>query len=74
MIVSPDLLRKELVSLLAQIDGQIIEIKREARQKGLEPKELRTEDGNWVMIPLLAAKVSAISTLAQLNQYQKRER
>jgi hypothetical protein len=74
VIVSPDLLRKELVSLLAQIDGQIIEIKREARQKGLEPKELRTEDGNWVMIPLLAAKVSAISTLAQLNQYQKRER
>lgn len=68
MIVSPDILRKETISLMSQIDAQIYEVKKEADRKNIPPEQLRDEHGNWVMIPLLAAKVNAISTLAQLNQ------
>ncbi len=74
MIVSPDILRKELVSLLAQIDLQITEIKATAVEEGIRGEYLRDKNGNWPMIPLLSAKVQALSTLAQLNQYQNKER
>lgn len=71
MIVSPDILRKEMIALLTQIDLQIKEVERMARRKAIPVEQLRDNNGNWPMIPLLSAKVSAISTLAQLNQREK---
>lgn len=71
MIVSQDVLRKELVSLLKQIDIQVVEIKKEADRHNIRPEQLRDNNGNWVLIPLLTAQVSAISTLAQLNHNER---
>jgi len=67
MIVSPDILRKETVALIKQIDAQIVEVKAEAQRLHLEPQELRDTSGNWVMNPLLLAKAMAYSTLVQLQ-------
>ncbi len=73
MIVSPDILRKELLSLMAQIDAQIVEIERAAETRGVKPTQLRDNNG-WVMIPLLVAKVTTLSTLVNLNQQEKDRR
>ncbi len=74
MIVSPDILRKELLSLMAQIDEQLVEVERTAETFGVKPTQVRDGTGNWVMIPLLVAKVTALSTLTQLNQQEKDRR
>lgn len=73
MIVSPDILRRETISLMTQLDDLIREVKKAAFEKDIPPEQLRDDQGNWVMIPLLAAKVNAISTLAQLNQPRDRK-
>lgn len=67
MIVSPNELRKEMVQLLKSVDAQIKEIEQEAERFGIPPEKMRDSNGNWVMIPLLLAKVQAYSTLVQLN-------
>lgn len=74
MIISPDILRKEMISLLTQIDTQIKEVSDKARNMGLQPEQLRDENGSWPMIQLLSAKTTVISTLAQLNESQKNSR
>jgi hypothetical protein len=68
MIVSSDILRKELLGLMAQVDAQIREIEKTAETKGVKPEQIRDAVGNWSMIPLLSAKITALSTLVQLNQ------
>ncbi len=73
MIISPDILRKEMVLLLNQINEMIEEVQREAKQLDILPHQMRDYYGGWVLIPLLAAKVSAISTLAQLNEPRERK-
>lgn len=70
MIVSPDILRREMISLLNMIDAQITEVQKFADAKGIKPEEVKNADGSWAMNPLLLAKVQAVQTLALLNQPQ----
>lgn len=67
MNVSPDILRKETVQLIRQIDLQIKEVEKFAAEIGGEPHQLRDREGNWVLPPLLLAKATAYNTLVMLQ-------
>lgn len=67
MEISKDILRKEMISLLTEIDLQMGELERIAERRGVIPQHIRDDNGSWPMIALLAAKVQAVSTLAQLR-------
>jgi hypothetical protein len=67
MNVSPDILRRETVRLIREIDLQIEEVKKYAANAGVAPHNLRSTDGNWAMSPLLLAKAQAYNTLVQLQ-------
>jgi hypothetical protein len=71
MIINPDILRKETVALIKQIDAQINEVTQEAALKGIGPEKLRDGVGNWVMGPLLLAKAQAYATLVALQVPKK---
>jgi len=71
MNVSPDVLRKDLVAIIRQIEVQLNEIKEEARLAGIQPEKLRSNDGSWVIIPLLSAKANAYSALVMLNEHKR---
>ena len=67
MIINPDILRRDTVQLLNQIEEQIKVVTEEAQGMGIPPVKLRDGNNNWVMIPLLLAKAQAYSTLVQLQ-------
>lgn len=67
MNVSPDILRRETVQLIRQIDAQIEEVKAESIRRGTVPSALRDSTGNWVLSPLLLAKAQAYNTLVLLQ-------
>lgn len=67
MNVSPDVLRKETVALIRDIEKQIAEIKKVADDIGIHPEQLRDKNSNWVMPPLLQAKAQAYNTLVMLQ-------
>jgi len=67
MIINDDILRRETLQLLKQIDMQIKVVEAEAQRRGIEAVTLRDAQGNWVMSPLLLAKVQAYSMLIQLQ-------
>jgi hypothetical protein len=67
MIINADLLRKETVQLIKQIDTQITEVNRHATEMGIPGHKLRDAQGNWAMSPLLLAKAQAYATLVQLQ-------
>ena len=68
MIINDDILRRDVIQLLKQIDMQISEIQREAQKLGIQSYQLRDENGNWVMSSLLLAKTQALATLVQLTK------
>lgn len=67
MIINPDILRRDTVQLLKQIEAQIYEVEEEAKRMGIPREQLRDTTGNWVMIPLLLAKAQTYSLLTQLR-------
>ena len=67
MIINADILRRDTVSLLREIDKQIDAVKTEAVRMGIPPEKMRDSSGNWVMSPLLLAKTQAYSTLVTLQ-------
>lgn len=67
MIINPDILRKETIALLKQIDAQIDEVKTAANARGLRPEQMRDSSGSWVMSPLLLAKAQAHASLVLLQ-------
>lgn len=67
MNVSPDILRRDTVQLIREIDKQIDEIKDTAKEIAVEPHKLRDGNANWVMPPLLLAKAQAYNTLVMLQ-------
>lgn len=67
MIITQDILRRDTVQLLKQIDQQIAEVNRQATQIGIEGYQLRESNGSWSMAPLLLAKAQAYATLVQLQ-------
>jgi hypothetical protein len=68
MIINEDILRRDTVQLIKQIDAQIDEVKAYAQELGIEPVKLRDTNGNWVMSPLLLAKTQAYASLITLQQ------
>ena len=66
MNVNPNILRRETVSLIQDIDKQIEEVRQLAKRMNTEPHKLRVQDG-WAMTPLLLAKATAYSTLVHLQ-------
>lgn len=74
MIVSPDALRRDVVALLKDIEKQIMEVEKFAKNNGTEPFEVRDAYGGWVMSPLLLAKAQAYATLVQLNEQRRTSR
>lgn len=67
MIINDDILRRDSIQLLRQIDKQIEEVNKEAKRLGVESHQLRDANGNWVMNSLLLAKVQAYSMLIVLQ-------
>lgn len=67
MNVSPDVLRKETVQLIRDIDKQIAAVEKYAERLGVDPHELHSGSGSWALAPLLLAKATAYNTLAQLQ-------
>jgi hypothetical protein len=72
MITSPNMLRRDTVQLLKQVDAQIAEVEAEAGRMGIEPVTMRDANGSWVMIPLLLAKMQGLALLVQLNDAGKK--
>jgi|tagenome__1003787_1003787.scaffolds.fasta_scaffold20990117_34 hypothetical protein len=70
LTISTDILRRDTIHLLRQIDAQIDVIKKEAHRLGVAVEQMRDNNGAWVMSPLLLAKTQAYSTLVQLQDYR----
>lgn len=67
MIINKDSLRRDTIALIRDIDAQIEEVKKEAERMGIPPSKMRDTSNNWVMNPLLLAKVQAYHTLVLLQ-------
>lgn len=67
MIINMDILRKDTIKLIKQIDEQIAQVQGIAAVHHCEPSQLRDEHGGWVLTPLLQAKATAYSTLVMLQ-------
>lgn len=68
MIITQDILRRDTVRLIKQIDAQIKEVEEEGQRRGMLPERVRDDNGSWAMSPLLLAKAQAYSTLVMLQQ------
>lgn len=67
MIISEDILRRDTIRLLKQIDQQIEEVNQAAEKIGIQGYQLYDSAGNWAMIPLLLAKTQVYAILVQLQ-------
>jgi len=67
MIISEDILRRDTVQLIKQIDEQIAEVDDVASKQNVDLHEYRDSLGNWPIIPLLQAKAQAYNTLVMLQ-------
>lgn len=67
MNVSPDVLRKETVALIREIDHQITAVKQYADDLGTDAYKLHSGQGQWAMPALLQAKAMAYNTLVMLQ-------
>lgn len=67
MIINPDILRRDTVALIKQIDVMIEDVERQARQMGIVAEKMRDANGSYIMAPMLLAKAQAYATLVQLQ-------
>ena len=56
----------EMVETLDRIDIQIRAVEEEAQRRGVIPTEMQTPDGNWILIPLLAARAQLLASMYRL--------
>lgn len=61
-------LGRELGKTVAQINSQLQTVEHDAKRRGISPHDLQDSSGNWVMVPLLAAKAQALHALVLINQ------
>ena len=61
-------LGRALGQTMAQINTQIEEVKKAAKVLDVQSSELRDMNGNFVMVPLLAAKAQTLHALVLINQ------
>lgn len=67
VVINEDILRRDTIRLLMQINAQIEEVVKQANEKGISPHEVRDSNNNWVLIPLLQAKAQSYNTLVMLQ-------
>lgn len=67
MNINPDILRRETVALIREIDKQIEVVKEVADSAGVAVEKMRDRNGTWMMPPLLLAKAQAYNTLVLLQ-------
>lgn len=68
MIINDDILRRDTIKLIKQVDQQIAVVNQRAAELGIEGFQLRDQNGNWPMVALLLAKVQAHAALVQLQK------
>jgi hypothetical protein len=66
--VRPVVLREELMKTYREIGRQTDEVNKIAKDMGIEPHQLRDTSGNWLIVPLLVARVQILHSLTLLNQ------
>lgn len=73
MIINADILRRDTLAQLKSIDAMIDDLTRRAGKLGVTPETMRDANGGYFMAPLMLAKVTAYSTLANLQQIPSRQ-
>lgn len=61
-------LGRELAKTLAQINSQIDVIKEEAKQMDISPYRLKNSNGDYMLVPMLAARAQLLHALVLVNQ------
>lgn len=61
-------IREELIKSYRQLEAQIGEVENEAKEMGIKPEQLRSTNGSWPMVPLIAAKVQILHSFALLQE------
>lgn len=61
-------LGRELTRTISQINQQIAEVEKRAKEMEIAPYKLRDTNGGFVLSPLLAAKAQTLHALALINQ------
>jgi len=74
VIISPDILRRDTIQLINQINAQIEEVEAQAKLNGVKPTSLVDHDGNFVLPPLLLAKATTYNTLVMLQTDSQRQK
>ena len=72
LVINDDILRRDTVRLIAQINTQIEEVTKSAQDMGCLPHQVRDADGGWTLTPLLQAKAVAYNTLVLLQHPKKK--
>lgn len=61
-------IRQELAETLARVKTQIDVINRDAGNMGISAHDMKDAQGNYVLVPLLAAKAQTLHALVLVNQ------
>lgn len=61
-------LGRELAKTLAQINSQIDVIKEEAKRMDISPYRMTNSHGDYVLVPMLAARAQLLHSLVLVNQ------
>lgn len=61
------MLKQQLQRTLGQVEKQIVAIRKEAEAMGISEYDLRDSSGNWVLAPLLVAKVQIMHAMALIR-------
>ena len=61
------ILKQELRNLRAELNRQIVEVRKMAQELGIDALAMRDANHNFIMAPLLTAKASVLSALAYLE-------
>lgn len=61
------MLKPQLQRTLGQVEKQIVAIRKEAEAMGISEYDLRDSSGNWVLAPLLVAKVQIMHAMALIR-------
>ena len=61
-------LGRELTSTLSQVNAQIAAIRTHCVDRGMDPYQLRDQNGAYALSPLLAAKAQCLHALVLVNQ------
>lgn len=68
MEIRPIVLREELMKTYREVTRQIEEVDKAADDVGVQTHQLRDLNGNWLLVPLITARVQILHSLAMLNQ------